>query len=407
MSQPEHNQRAHALLSASKAERWLNCTPSARLEEKWIKKHGKQVSAYADEGTLAHEMAETTLREFIGLIPSDQAWLDLEGLKANPLYKEEMDAYVEVYTNFVENRASDLAEQANMTIREVLSVERLSDFSDVVPEGTGIADAIIFNGTTLEIVDLKYGKGVKVEADHNPQLQLYAWGMLQPLLLAYDIKEVRATIVQPRLDHIVTFVTTPDELDHWVHEVVVPKAQEAWKGKGELTPGDHCRFCQIKPKCAALANLAYEIAQQEFKPGEPDSTITDDQLVDLSIKFRWIEEWMLAAKAYMLQKALEGEHWPGMKLVESRTQRKWTNESAVRAKLQEEGYLEDEYTTVKLKGLGDIEKLVGKKEFPALLGQWVEKSKGEPTLVPESDKREAIPAPGVSSAIFDFDELME
>lgn len=406
MSQPEHNQRAHALLSASKAERWLNCTPSARLEEKWVKKYGKQTSTYADEGTLAHEMAEIQLREFAGLIPSDQAWLDLEGLRSNPLYSEEMDEFIGVYIDYVKNRASDFSEESGLPISQVLHIESLSDFSDVVPEGTGIADAILFNGTALEVVDLKYGKGVKVEAKDNPQLKLYAWGVLQTLGLAYDITEVYTTIVQPRLEHIATYSSTPFELEVWAHEVVAPKAQEAWKGKGELTPGDHCKFCQIKPKCAALANMSYEIAKQEFKPGEPKSTISDDRLAELSEKFHWIEEWIAAARAYMLQEALAGEHWPGMKLVESRTQRRWTNEKAVRLKLREEGYSDDEFLTTKLKGLGDIEKLVGRNEFPSLLGKWVEKPKGEPTLVPESDKREAIPAPGVNSAVFDFDELM-
>lgn len=406
MSQQDHTQRSHALLSASKAERWLNCTPSARLEEKWIKKHGKQTSTYADEGTLAHEMAEVLLSEFLGIVPSEQAWLDLEGLKSNPLYSEEMDGYVETYVEYVKNRASDMAEQSGLEIREILRIESLSDFSDVVPEGTGIADAILFDGTTLEVVDLKYGKGVMVEAEGNPQLRLYAWGVMQPLSLAYDIQSVKSTIVQPRLDHIVTCSITPEELTDWVHTEVVPRAKLAWKGKGDLTPGDHCKFCQVKPKCAAMANLAYEVAKEDFKVGEPKSTISDDKLAELSEKFHWIEEWIAAARAYMLQKALEGEHWPGMKLVESRTQRKWTDESSIRKKLLEEGYSEEEFTNIKLKGIGDIEKLVGKKEFPDLLGKWVEKPTGEPTLVPESDKREALPAPGVSSAVFDFDELM-
>lgn len=406
MSQQEHSQRAHALLSASKAERWLNCTPSAKLEEKWVKKYGKQTSAYADEGTLAHELAESILSEYLGKISEDQAFIDQEALRANPLHTEEMDGFVEVYTDFVKNRAADLAEKANVSVKEVLSIESLSDFSDVVPEGTGIADAIIFNGTTLEIVDLKYGKGVRVEAEGNPQLRLYAWGILQTFSLAYDIQEIRMTIVQPRLDHIVTASMSPEDLGSWVGNVVVPRAKLAWKGKGDLVPGDHCKFCQVKAKCAALANLAYEAAQQEFKPGEPESTISDDQLASLAEKFKWIEEWMAAARAYMLQRALEGKPWPGLKLVESRTNRKWSNEQEVRKKLLSEGYSEDEFTQNKLKGIGDIEKLVGKKEFQDLLGEWVEKPKGDPTLVPESDKREALPAPGVSQAAMDFDELM-
>ena len=214
------------------------------------------------------------------------------------------------------------------------------------------------------------------------------------------------TQADPRLDHIVTASMNPEDLGIWVNEVVVPRAKLAWKGKGDLVPGDHCKFCQVKAKCAALANLAYEAAQQEFKPGEPESTISDDQLASLAEKFKWIEEWMAAARAYMLQRALEGKPWPGLKLVESRTIRKWSNEQEARKKLIAEGYSEDEFTQNKLKGIGDIEKLVGKKEFQDLLGEWVEKPKGDPTLVPESDKREALPAPGVSQAAMDFDELM-
>lgn len=405
MSQ-DHSQRQHALLSASKAERWLNCTPSARLEEKWIKKNGKQTSVYADEGTLAHEMAEVKLREFAGEIPQAQAFLDLEALRANPLYTEEMDGYVDTYVEFVKNRTTDLMEEMASPTR-ILNIEALSDFHEAVPEGSGIADALMFNGTVLEVCDLKYGKGVKVYAEHNPQLQLYAWGALQAVRLLYDIKEIRVTIVQPRLDHIDSWSTTPEELDAWIRDTVIPRAKLAWKGEGEINPGDHCKFCVIKPRCKAFANLATRIAQAEFKPGEPECTISDDELAELSRSFHLVEDWISAARTYMLQKAIEGKPWPGMKLVESRTIRRWTDEKAIREKLVSEGFKESEFTATKLKGIGDIEKLLGKKEFSRVLGDLVEKPKGDPALVPESDKREAIQPSGVSSAVFDFDELMQ
>ncbi|MBR5672315.1 MAG: DUF2800 domain-containing protein, partial [Spirochaetales bacterium] len=386
-------------MSASKAERWLNCTPSARLEEAWIKKHGRQSSVYADEGTLAHEIAEVLLSEFAGAIPPDQAFLDVSALKSNPLYSEEMDGYVDTYVSYVKNRTSEMAEQSGLTIKQVLKVESLSDFSEAVPEGTGIADAAMFDGSTLEIADLKYGKGVRVEAEENPQLQLYAWGILQAMRLLYEVKEIRMTIVQPRLDHIVTWTTTPEELDNWIAAHVVPKAKLAWKGKGEATPGEHCKFCVVKPKCKAFANLATKIAQQEFAPGEPKSTITDEELSELSRSFSLIEDWISAARTYMLQKALEGKSWPGMKLVESRTMRKWTNEPEIRKKLIQEGYKESEFSVTKLKGIGDIERLLGKKEFERVLSDFVEKPEGSPQLAPESDKREAIRPSGVSTAV--------
>lgn len=405
MSQ-DHSQRQHALLSASKAERWLNCTPSARLEEKWIKKYGKQTSVYADEGTLAHEIAEVKLKEFTGNISPDQAFLDLEALRAHPLYTEEMDGYVDTYVEFVKNRVSELMGPGD-TPHRILSIEALSDFQDAVPEGTGIADALVFNGTTLEICDLKYGKGVKVDAENNPQLQLYAWGALQAVRLLYEVEDIRMTIVQPRLDHIDSWSTTPEKLDAWIQDTVIPRAKLAWKGKGEINPGDHCKFCVIKPKCKAFADLATRIAQAEFKPGEPECTISDDELAELSRSFHLVEDWISAARTYMLQKAIEGKPWPGMKLVESRTIRRWTDEKAIREALVSEGFKESEFTATKLKGIGDIEKLLGKKEFSRILGDFVEKPKGDPALVPESDKREAIQPSGVSSAVFDFDELMQ
>jgi hypothetical protein len=407
-AKPAHSERGHALLSASKAERWLHCTPSARLEEDWVKKHGDQSSIYADEGTLAHEMAEVLLRAKHGFISPDQAKLSIEALRANPLYDPEMYEYVETYVNYVANRVVEAKEKEWMLDKDVINIEVPIDFSSVVPEGYGTADAIIFDGTTIEVIDLKYGKGVKVNADGNAQLRLYALGVLYKYELSYDITNVRMTIVQPRLDHIDSVALPAEDIYKWAETEVKALAQKAYKGEGDLTPGDHCKFCKIKPVCKAIADQALNVAKQDFKPEDPACLLTDDELVELSQSFPLIEDWIKSARDYMLNRALQGKAWPGMKLVESNTRRKWVDEEGAKVKLKSEGYAEDEFVVTKLKGISDIEKLVGKKEFTDLLGSFIEKPKGEPVLADMSDKRQAYsPSGAMNSALLDFDDLMQ
>lgn len=244
MNQPAHADRSHALLSASQADRWINCPPSARLQEGIP----NQRSEYAEEGTAAHELAELKIRnqilEEIGIGPLD------DFRDSNPYYSAEMEEAVQWYVDVVAERYNEALSRSSDAI--FLLEERL-DFSYLVPEGFGTGDVVIISDGVLEIIDLKYGKGVPVSAEGNPQMRLYALGALDGFGWMFDIREVRMTIVQPRLDSISTDVMDVESLREWGETIVKPAAKLAWEGKGEFKPGDHCRWCKVKATCRARA----------------------------------------------------------------------------------------------------------------------------------------------------------
>ncbi len=388
-----HSKRKHALLSASGAGRWINCPPSARMEEK-IPSSGN--SSYAEEGTLAHEFADLGLRiqsntGDVGKGSDYERWKkQVERLKTKPLYDPEMDDYVKVYTNYV---LEQFYVAKKKTSDAVLKIEERTDFSYLVPEGFGTSDANVIADELLEIVDLKYGKGVKVYAKENSQLRLYALGLLRKFDLAYDITKVKMTIVQPRLDHIDSEVLTVAELQAWAEKVVKPSADQAYTGEGKCNPGSWCRWCKAKPVCRSLADHNIELAKKEF--AEP-RTLKDDELIEVYEQTGLLVDWATSVAEYLLDEALRGKAWPGYKLVEGRSNRKWANEPEAIKKLSE-NYEMNQIVNTKIKGIGDIEKLVGKGKVNDLLI----KPPGKPTLVPESDKR---PAFGIEQAKKDFQE---
>lgn len=385
-----HSSRKHALLSASKADRWINCAPSARLEEK-VEETGKP-SKYAEEGTLAHEMAECYLRARFRITPADVASAELRKLKGNDLYAEAMDEPVMAYCQYVTEQYTEALRKTKDAL--ILLEERL-DFSAWVEQGFGTGDACIIADGVMEIVDLKFGTGVPVFAENNAQLMLYALGALSKFEMVYDINMVKLTIVQPRQDRISSWEITPEDLYKWGEEVVKPKAALAYSGEGELQVGHWCRWCKVKALCRKMADHNLDLAKHEFK--EPE-LLTTEELAQIFEQAPMLQDWANAVSEHLLSKAISGEKIPGYKVVEGRSMRKWTDESAVQEVLTAHDYAPGQFQIVKLAGIPAVEKLL-KKDFDLLVGDLVTKAPGKPTLVPESDKR---PAMGIEQAKLDF-----
>lgn len=361
----------HALLGPSGAHRFLVCTPSARLEEQFENKS----TIYTEEGTRAHSLCEWKLRtlllnEDIGEMPEPD--------------DSDMDEYTTQYKDFVEEeltaaRAADPAAK--------LLVEQQLDLSEYIPESFGTSDAVIASDKTLTIIDFKYGKGVAVEALDNPQLRLYALGSYLALESIYSFQEVRMIIFQPRICNISEDKLTTEQLLDWAKNYAKPRAELAYIGEGEFVPGEHCRFCKASAICKARFESIFPTFDHE-KVLAP--ILTDDEIPPLMERFNEVRDWMDAVEAYAQDKALNGHHWKGYKLVEGRTMRKITDQIGAMQRLEKAGFTKDEFTTVKLKGIGELEKLVGKKNFPTVLGDLVIKPVGNPTLVKDSDKRQEI-----------------
>lgn len=388
-----HTQRAHALLSASGASRWLNCTPSARLEEEFGK---EEASVYAAEGTLAHEFAELIIRHTI-LKELSQAAFEARyyELLENDLYTEDMLDYVYQYVDYVKD---ELAASSIDTKDAVLIIEEKVDLRQWIPESFGSCDAIIIADGTMKVMDLKYGKGVPVSAIGNKQLMLYALGAYDKYSIMYDIVNIDLHIVQPRINNINSWSVEADELLNWAENTVIPAAKLAFNGQGQLKAGEWCKFCKVKARCRELYKANIELAKYDF--ASPQDLLTDDEIADIIDKVPRLVEWANSVLAYATEEAIEnGKVWPGHKLVAGRSTRKFTNEIDVANALMKEGFERDAIFDTKLKSLTALERVTGKKAFEALLGSYVVKSEGKPTLVPLSDKRPAI---GAEDAINDF-----
>lgn len=372
----DHSARAHALLSASGASRWINCTPSPRLEENFEEKN----SSFAEEGTLAHEFAELNLKKQLKLItPKVHKTLTAPFLE-NEYYSPEMETEVQKHVDYV---IQQFTAAKRVTKDAQLLIEEKVDFSHLVEEGFGTCDDVIIADGVLEVIDLKYGKGVQVSAENNAQLKLYGLGALRATELMYDIHTVRLTIVQPRLDSISSWELSAEDLQAWGEEVVKPKAELAYAGQGEQVAGDWCRFCKAKVKCRALADLSMEVAKHEF--ADP-SLLSDSELLEAFKKSDLVSGWLSAVAEYIFQTALEGKKWEGYKLVEGRSVRTWKDEEEIKERLRLD-YDPADFINEKLAGIGQIEKLVGKTNFTTLLGDLIIKPAGKPTLAPEGDKR--------------------
>ena len=377
----EHKKRKHALLSASGASRWMSCTPSARAEEEFPE---QGESVFAAEGTLAHELSDVELNKFMGIIKKKEYNTLITKIEKNELYSDEMPEEVQKYTDYVQEQFIDAQRK---TDGAELLIEQRVDLTEWIENGFGTNDAIVLADGVMEVIDLKYGKGVRVDATENPQLMLYGLGALHFNSLSYDIHTVRLTIVQPRLNSISSWEIKADELLAWGDEQVKPKAEKAYAGEGELVPGDHCRWCRAKPRCKALAEYNQQLAKHDFE--DPDF-MTDDELVEAYNAINSIQDWLKSVSTYMLNQALEGRAFPGMKVVAGRSMRRWLDEDKVIEALRDKRFALKDITNTKVKGIGDIEKLVGKANFDDIVGPYVIKPEGKPTLVPETDKRPAI-----------------
>ena len=374
----------HALLSASSAHRWMGCTPSARLEQEFA----DQESEAAAEGSAAHALAEHKLRKA----------LKLRSRKPFSKYdSDEMDDYTTGYVEFVMEALAEA--KLNCPDPQVL-IEQKLDFSCYVPDGFGTGDCLIVASPRLHVIDFKYGLGVLVDAYQNPQMMLYALGALRIFDCLYDITEVAMTIYQPRRENVSTWTISVDELREWAETTLKPKADLAFKGEGEYTPGSWCQFCRAAVKCRARAEAKLELARFEF--AQPP-LLTDEEIEEILGKLDDLTKWANEIVAYAQDAAINhGKEWSGFKLVESRTNRKYTDEDAAAHAAAAAGY-HDIYRK-SLIPITEMEKLMGKQTFKEVLGGLVIKPAGRPTLVPASDKRPAITTVGANH---DFNEITE
>ena len=367
----------HALLSASGAHRWLNCTPSARLESD----EPESTSAAAEQGTAAHALAEHKLRRALKQRSKRpvSAWID-----------DEMETLTDDYVAYVQEHISIAQETCGDP--QVLIEQRL-DFSHVVPGGFGTGDCVIIAEPTLQIIDLKYGQGVLVEAERNPQLMLYALGALHAFGDLYDIERVAVTIYQPRRANVDTWDISVAELEHWAETEVKPKAELAAAGDGEFCPGSWCQFCKIAPTCRARAEANLQLAKLEFAP---PAELSDVEIADVLTRIPQLKTWAADVEAYALSKAVnQGVVFEGFKLVAGRSVRKYTSETDVAKAAEAAGY-RDIYDR-KLITLTAMERLMGKPAFNEILGDLVTKPAGKPMLVPASDKRPPLDLVGAAT----------
>lgn len=367
---------AHALLSPSSAHRWINCTAAPRLEAN-VEDAG---SSFAEEGTLAHAYCAKKLKTFLSLNVEGE---DKEIAEYYDKYHTgEMDEYTDTYAAIVLEKYNTA--RANTPDAQLLVETRL-DFGQYVPEAFGTADAIIIADGVMEVIDFKYGKGVKVSAVENPQMMIYGLGAYDRFTLEYNIRRVRMTIVQPRIDNLSEYEVSAEELLQWATSVLSPQAKKAYSGEGTQKPGTWCQFCKVKSNCRALATLCTGAVK------DPKLLTPEELAADVLPILPVVKTWLTGVEDYALAQALSGVHLPGWKIVEGRSVRKITDTVAAGAALNKAGYMDEQiYKPVELRTITDLEKLIGKKQFAALVGDYITKPAGKPTLAPESDKRKAI-----------------
>lgn len=362
--------KGHAILSASSSDRWLHCPPSARLCESY----DDMGSNYAAEGTDAHALCEYKLRQALGMEATDPT----ENLT---WFNEEMSDCATGYAAYV----LEQVEAAKQTCADpVVLIEQRVDFSRWVESGFGTADCIIIADGTLQVIDYKHGLGVLVSAEENPQMQCYALGALELFDAIYDIDSVRMTIYQPRRENVSTYELSKDELYRWADEVLKPTADLAFAGDGNFLCGEWCGFCKAKHDCRARADANMELARYDFKL---PPLLTDEEVEEILTRVDDLVAWAADIKEYALQQAISGKEWHGWKLVEGRSNRRYTNETAVAGAVTNAGF--DPYEH-KVLGVTAMQKLLGKSRFEEILAAYIEKPQGKPTLVPESDKRPAM-----------------
>ena len=372
----------HSPLSPSSAFRWIKCTPSAKLNAALP----DSTSEYALQGTAAHTLCEYKLQKLLGKDAKDPT----ENLT---YFDAEMADCTDSYQQYV----SEQIEKAKQFCKDpIVLVEQKLDFSKWVPQGFGTGDCVIVADNILTVIDFKYGVGVLVEAEQNPQIMCYALGALALFDSIYDIENVVMTIFQPRRDNISTYKLSKKELLQWADEILSPAAQLAAKGEGEFKAGKHCRFCKVKATCRKRAEYNLELARYDF---EMPANLEDTEIEVILSKADELAAWCSDIKEYAFQQALNGKQWNGWKLVEGRSVRKYINEDAVAETVKNAGY--DPYEH-KVLGITAMTRMLGKAKFENLLSSFIEKPTGKPALVPKSDKR-----PSIDKAVQAADDFKE
>lgn len=387
--QINHSDREHALLSPSGSHRWMHCTPSARLEENLP----EITSAAAEEGTVAHELAEYALDMYLKgeYLPLLDELPTPKEISESKYYSSEMDKYVTDYICYVCD-IFEMCDDAKMYL------ERKFDLTSYVNDCFGSCDCAIEGTNILSIIDLKYGKGVRVEAKDNTQLMMYALGVLRSLSpkRQAEIETIKMHIAQVRLGNYEVFEMSARDLTHWGIYKLRPIGEKAWAGQGNTVAGSHCKFCKFKPQCRAQRDALVN----EFEAHGETKALTLDEIGDILLKADMFTDWLSSVKSHAMAEALSGKTVKGWKLVEGRSVRVITDEEEAVKRLSDLGFDPDSLKNHKLKGIGDLEKIVGKRPLAVTLDGVIVKPKGAPTLALESDKREAI-----QPTIDMFDEL--
>jgi len=372
----------HARFSPSAANRRIHCPPSLMLEEQF--EEGESI--YAAEGTAGHALAEHLVRKYLKRRTKRPT---------SEFYTDELIAAVDEYVSFV---IAEIEEARRACKQPIILVEQRVDASEYVDNCFGTADMVIITDKAAHIIDLKLGKGVEVHAEENPQLMIYGLGVLHMAEALYDIETVRMTIFQPRLYNSSTWDVSPEYLKRWGEEVLRPAGAQALIGAGEFAAGTWCRFCRARNQCRARAEHFLEMAKMEFR--QP-ALLSDEEVSEIIAKADELSKWASDVYAFAQDQAIShGKHWPGYKVVEGRSVRKFTSDEEVIQAAQQAGY--KDIFKHSLIGITEMERLMGKENFNTILGRLVYKPKGKLTLVPDSDKRDAI---STSSAQADFEEV--
>lgn len=370
---------SHALLSASSSARWLNCPPSARLSEEIQ----DVTSEFAAEGTDAHALCEYKLRKVLGLSFGEK-------LPYLEWYSQEMEDSATDYVAYILELLSEVKKTCK---NPMVLIEQRLDFSRYVQEGFGTGDCVIVSNGYIHIVDVKYGKGIPVDADHNPQMMLYALGALELFGFLFDINKVSMTIYQPRIGNISTYEMATESLLEWAENTLAPIAKLAYAGKGEFKCGPHCRFCKVKAQCRERADTNMKLASLDFAKAP---VLQDDEVEEILAKVDDLVSWANDIKEYALDAALKGKRWNDWKVVEGRSNRKYADDNKVAEVVTSAGL--DPFEK-KLLSVAELQKRIGKAHFDELVAPHVMKPPGKPTLVPRSDKREEL-----NSAAADFND---
>lgn len=362
MATPNHSSRAHALLSASSSDRWLHCPPSALAAAGYK----NETTEFAREGTLAHEVAEIYARG-------------------------EQTAPGKEITQEMIDHASDYRDYIHEQIRRVDAVvmlEQRVDFSEWVPDGFGTADCIILQGDTMDVIDYKYGKGVAVSAEDNPQMKLYGLGALNEFGFAWEVEKIRLHIFQPRIGNVSVYELTADALLDWAEKVVKPTAELAAQGKGKYNAGLWCRFCPHAGRCRQLTQICTEqINAHGLRAKLP--VLASFEVAEILELEPLINIWLKRVKDQALNTMLHGGEVPGHKVVAGRGSRTWADDLEAAKVLEAAGYDREQITETKLLTVAQMEKALGKKKVAELVGGHILTHSGAPVIAPATDKRPA------------------